>query len=251
MGWPPPMPALLTSTSSRGTAPRSRANASSTSRSSATSMTSASASAPRRRISAAVSSSCARVRAATTTKRPGAANASAIARPMPRPPPVTSTVNLFVFRPVAGVLVEKRQRLVRAHAIEEEDAVEVIRFVLNHPRRIVVRFDFDPFAGPIEGAHFDRAGARNAAANVRNAQAALPVLDRLSVHDGDLRIDQRKRFPLSAFIAVVERGDEDADALVHLRRRKTDAVVFDHRVDQVVDQLLHDRTCDFRAFDHA
>ena len=45
-------------------------------------------------------------------------------------------------------------------------------------------------------------------------------------------------------LAVIERGDEHPDALVHLRRREADAVVLGHGVDHVVDQLLDDRAPD-------
>ena len=40
---------------------------------------------------------------------------------------------------------------------------------------------------------------------------------------------------------LVEQRDEQAQALVHLRRRQPDAVILVHRLDHVVDELLHQR----------
>ena len=81
------------------------------------------------------------------------------------------------FGPVARVLVEKRQRLERLHPIEEQHAVQVIGFVLDDPRWEIVRAQLEAFAVPIERAHLDLARPRHAAADVRNAQTAFPVLD--------------------------------------------------------------------------
>ena len=56
-------------------------------------------------------------------------------------------------------------------------------------------------------------------------------------------IDDRHRLVIGCQRLVVLRrdgGDEEAKALVHLRRRQPDAVVLVHRLDHVVDQLLHD-----------
>ena len=46
-------------------------------------------------------------------------------------------------------------------------------------------------------------------------------------------------------------GDEDAEALVHLRGGEADAVVFGHRVDQVVDEFLDLRGLELRAVERA
>ena len=83
--------------------------------------------------------------------------------------------------------------------------------------------------------------ARHAAADVGNAQAAFPVLDDVAADDGDLRVDDRDRLGIRVLVVIVagvERGDEQPQALVHLRRRQADAVILDHRLDHVVDQLL-------------
>ena len=50
------------------------------------------------------------------------------------------------------VLLEIRQRLERAHAIEEQHAVEVIGLVLDHAGRKIVRGDVDLAAGAIHRA---------------------------------------------------------------------------------------------------
>src|SRR5713226_9496700 len=97
----------------------------------------------------AVSSSSRRVLAATATVFPGRAKASAMARPMPRPPPVTRIVTPLVLAPVAGVLVEERERLVGLHAIDEEHAVQMVGLVLNDPRREIMGMQLDAVARAI------------------------------------------------------------------------------------------------------
>ena len=54
--------------------------------------------------------------------------------------------------------------------------------------------------------------------------------------------DQAARF--HAQVANKDAGDEEADGLVHLRRREPDPFVLDHRVDHVVDELLEGRRPD-------
>ncbi len=50
---------------------------------------------------------------------------------------------------------------------------------------------------------------------------------------------------------ALDTGDEEADRLVHLRRREPDPLVFDHRLDHVVDQLLEAGGPDFRRIERA
>ena len=68
----------------------------------------------------------------------------------------------------------------------------------------------------------------------------------------DHRIDEHHRLGRPATAAPLLRrdgGHEDAEPLVHLRRRQADAVVLVHGVDHVVDQLLHRRLLQLGAFD--
>ena len=68
----------------------------------------------------------------------------------------------------------------------------------------------------------------------------FPILDHIAADDGDFGVDEGERRRMRfALVAIVERGDEEADPLVHLRRGEADAVVLGHRVHHVVDQLLH------------
>ena len=52
-------------------------------------------------------------------------------RRIPNPDDPEFRVSPLPPRPVAAVLVEKRQRLERLHPVEEEDAVEMIGLVLD------------------------------------------------------------------------------------------------------------------------
>jgi len=84
--------------------------------------------------------------------------------------------------------------------------------------------------------------ARHLAANVGDAEAAFPVLDPLFTDRRDHRIDERHHLEIVAF--AVDAGDEEAHALVDLRRGEADAFVLGHRLDHVVDQFLEDRGTD-------
>src|SRR5258708_394459 len=118
-----------------------------------------------------------------------------------------------ILSPIAGILFEKRQRLERSHAIEEEHAVEMVGFVLDDARRKIVRAQFHTLAVPIVGADADLTSARHASANVRNAETSFPVLDDVLADDGDIRVDDRERLRilllLDAVLLRIERRDEN------------------------------------------
>ena len=161
----------------------------------------------------------------------------------------SNSASVPVLGPVPRVLLQIRQRLERAHAIEEQHAVQMIGLVLDDARGKIVRRDVDLAAGAIHRVDPDRARARHAAADVRDAQAALPVFHDLRADRRDDRIDEHHRLVIGRQRVVVVRrdgGDEDAQALVNLRRRQPDAVVLVHGVDHVVDQLLHRRAASAR-----
>src|SRR4029453_1377071 len=104
---------------------------------------------------------------------------------MPRPPPVTTTVLLIVLvllalaRVVARILLEIRQRFEAAHAIEEQDAVQMIGLVLDDARRKMLALGVEGLAGAIERRDLDVLRTRHAPAHVGNAEAAFPALDGL------------------------------------------------------------------------
>src|SRR5207249_1858800 len=101
---------------------------------------------------------------------------------------------LIVLDPVTGILFEVGQRFERPHAIEEEHAVQVIGFMLDHARRKVLRTQFDAIAPAVQRADPDFACTRNAPADVGNAQAAFPVLHYLAADHRNLRVDDGNRF---------------------------------------------------------
>jgi hypothetical protein len=63
----------------------------------------------------------------------------------------------------------------------------MVGLVLNDARRVVRRVELDAFGGAVVRAQPDVSRARHAAADVGNAQAALPVLDDLGADGHDLR----------------------------------------------------------------
>src|SRR6185312_89822 len=154
-----------------------------------------------------------------------------------------------VFRVVSGVLVKECQRFERAHAIEEQDAVEMIRLVLGDPRRKIPERHVDPAPLAVQAAQPDFLRARHAAADVGNAQAAFPVFDDLVADGRDFGIDDRDGLRVGDVLAGLglhrlEDADEDAEALVDLRRGEADAVILGHRVQHVVDEVLEYRMLD-------
>ena len=129
-----------------------------------------------------------------------------------------SSSSSFVFvivvaaRVIARELVDVGQRLERSHAVEEQDAVEVIGFVLDDAGRELAGLELDALALAIERADLDLERARHLAADVGNAQAALPALDDLLADDLDLGVDDRERPALASAVGI-EMGDENAKAL--------------------------------------
>ena len=72
----------------------------------------------------------------------------------------------------------------------------------------------------------------------------------VAADDGDLRVDDHVRLGLLlAVFSRIERRDKHAQPFVHLRRRQADAVILGHRVEHVVDELLHRRGLDIAPFD--
>ena len=90
-------------------------------------------------------------------------------------------------------------------------------------------------------SHADAAIAWNLAADIGDAEAAFPVLHQIAPDRRELRVDDGHRHDLGfagAPIRLLDTGDEDPHAFVHLRARQPDAVILAHRLDHVVDQLL-------------
>ena len=61
----------------------------------------------------------------------------------------------------------------------------------------------------------------------------------VAADDDDFGVDDGDRLPVFLIVSGVERGDEEADAFVHLRRGEADAVILGHRLDHVVDEPLN------------
>src|SRR5687767_6076812 len=105
----------------------------------------------------------------------------------------------------------------------------MIGLVLDYTRWKILQLELEALAVPIERRHRNVLRARHAAADVGNAQAALPALNRLVALDGDLGIDEHDRVTLAVAVSI-EHRDEYPEAFVHLRRRQADARVLEHRV---------------------
>ena len=96
-------------------------------------------------------------------------------------------------RPVAPVLFQEGQRLEALHPIQEDGADEVIDLVLDHAGEEVAGREVQRFAPPVVRLNLDVGVPRNLAAEIRDAQAPLPVFLQ-PVGDGDdPRVDQDRR----------------------------------------------------------
>ena len=86
-------------------------------------------------------------------------------------------------------------------------------------------------------------------------EAPLPVDFLLGPQRRELGIDERHGDDRGLLVirrgVLLHAGDEDAEALVHLRGGQADAVVLAHRVDQIVDQSLDLRRFEFGTVERA
>src|SRR5215475_3837906 len=89
---------------------------------------------------------------------------------------------------IPGIFLEEGQRSKRFHAIEEQDPVQMVGFVLRHPRRKIAKRHLEPRAVASVAAQTDFPRTRHPAADVRNAQTAFPVLDDVVADGRDLRV---------------------------------------------------------------
>jgi len=155
-----------------------------------------------------------------------------------------------VLRPVLRVLLEEAQRLERLHPVDEQDAVEMVDLVLRHAGRVAFEVELDAVAASIERAHLDLVGTDDAAAQLREAEAAFPVLVGGLRERRHFGVDDRQHADVVVLpFAFVDADDRQADALVHLRGRQADPLVLPHRLDHVVDELLERRRLDLGGLD--
>src|SRR5436190_1990233 len=104
----------------------------------------------------------------------------------------------------------------------------MIVLVLEHARREAFRDELNALARAVERAHADLGRAWHEAADVGNAETALPAFLSVLADWRDLRINQRDERHL-AFVAHVadhldfpHARDEHTHAFVYLRRRQAD-----------------------------
>src|SRR5579862_3456660 len=113
----------------------------------------------------------------------------------------------------------------------------MIGFMLDDPGLKIVDGQFETLAATIESSHLDLTGSRHTTTDVRNAQAPFPVFHDLVSEDGNLRVDYRQWLGFRVSVAVgLERRHEETQPFVDLRSGQANAVVFEHRVDHVVDE---------------
>src|SRR3954449_2893369 len=106
--------------------------------------------------------------------------------------------------PEAAELVEERQRIERVHAVEEQHAVEMIGLVLDHARGEAAGAHVDAPSGAVVGLHLNLACARYFSPDVRDAEAALPILVSRVPDRRDLGVDQdHERHALLVAILLV------------------------------------------------
>ena len=110
--------------------------------------------------------------------------------------------------------------------------------MLDNARREAAHSQLDALAVAIKPPHFDLAMPWHLATDVGDAEATFPVVDHLVADRGDLGVDEGDRWGRLVTTLHVERGHEEADVLVYLRRSQAHAVILIHSLHHVVDELL-------------
>jgi 8-oxo-dGTP diphosphatase len=126
----------------------------------------------------------------------------------------------------------------------------MIGFMLNYSCRKVLRFEFNAFSMPIQSGDGNVEGTRDKPADVGDAETTFPTFDSFVADHRNLWVHERDRIVFAPPF-VIEVGDEQAKAFVHLGRGQTDAGVLVHGVDHVVDQLLHQGGLQLLFVNHA
>jgi hypothetical protein len=118
-----------------------------------------------------------------------------------------------------------------AHAVEDEDAVEVVGFVLPDAGT-VAGFGFDEgLAGEVLGLEFEGAGADDVGVDVGEGEAAfLAFLFAGGVGEDGVDVDA----VVVGVAGVVH--DEEADVVTDLGGGEADAAVFAHELEHAVDE---------------
>jgi len=96
---------------------------------------------------------------------------------------------MTLLQPVPRKLLQEGEGSEVFHAVEIDFAVQMIELVLDHARVKAVGFEVELVAFSIESLNVNALVAWHAAAQVRNAEAALPVFFGFIGQGCDLRID--------------------------------------------------------------
>src|SRR6267143_6724039 len=147
-----------------------------------------------------------------------------------------------VFRPpVLLELFQLGERGEISHSIEEELALQVVHLVLNADAIEARGVQFNGLAVTIEifQPYPDRTSYL--AAEPVNAETSLPALGGRRRVAQDLRVDQDG--PREAVLPLALH-DHDLLRTEHLRRRQADTLDLDHRLEQVVNELLESALTD-------
>ena len=130
-------------------------------------------------------------------------------------------------------LGEQQAALHGAHAVEKQDAVEVVDLVLHRPGLEAGDGDAVRLRVSIQRLEHDRVRAVHFGVHVGDRQAALLGAFDFTAGFHDARIDEHEGRP--ELLAYVDHGDSLRHA--DLIRRQTDAVRRPHGFEQVVHQL--------------
>src|SRR2546426_7540768 len=131
-----------------------------------------------------------------------------------------------------------------AHAVDVDDAVQVVGLVLDDAREEVLGVHFLPVALAVVILETHRDAARDHAAHVGHRQAALPAVLHLVGQGGHHGIDddgERNRDGVWIAGVGLDLDDGDLGQLMDLVAGQAGPVVLVHRVDHVVDQPLPGR----------
>src|SRR5882762_3952719 len=143
--------------------------------------------------------------------------------------------------PVALPLRDVAERAHVTDPVHVDDAVEVVRLVLDHAGEEVLGDELDGIALPVEALEPHRRVARHHTPHVGHREAALPAVLHLLREGRDDGVDddgQRDLRSLGVALILGHLDHRDLPRHVHLVGGQPGAVVLVHGLDHVVDQLL-------------
>src|SRR5215467_3181888 len=156
-----------------------------------------------------------------------------------RDPPFScksSRIVLLRRQPIPLEFGKVSQRFQVRHPIELDLAHQVVELVLDDAGEKTFSRNLDLRSVATERVNAQFTPPRNTAAEIRNTEAALPILDKFFIEYRHLRIHDYSYRNFAARAMTFDDGD--GEGFVDLRSGQTDSIIFHHGFEHVIDELL-------------